>query len=85
MGWIQSAGHWYYFNPTPDANEGAMLQNSWADVNGKLYYFNGDGVMMEGWNQVDGNWYYFYPGSGHMATDVIIDTFYVDGNGVWKK
>ena len=43
------------------------------------------GAMLEGWNQVDGNWYYFYPGAGNMAADVIIDTFYVDGNGVWRK
>lgn len=85
VGWLQSAGRWYYFNPTPDAYEGAMFQNSWANVNGKLYYFNGEGIMVEGWNQVDGNWYYFYPGEGNKAVNTWIDTFYVDGDGIWRR
>ena len=85
VGWLQSAGRWYYFNPTPDNYEGAMFKNQWANVNGKLYYFNGDGVMVEGWNQVDGNWYYFYPGDGSRATDTWIDTFYVDSDGIWRR
>ena len=44
-----------------------------------------NGAMMEGWNQVGENWYYFYPGSGNMAVNTTIDTFYVDQNGIWKK
>lgn len=85
VGWLQSAGRWYYFNPTPDNYEGAMFRNSWANVNGRLYYFNGDGIMVEGWNQIEGNWYYFYPGEGHKAVDTWIDTFYVDGDGIWRR
>ena len=85
VGWLQSAGRWYYFNPTPDAYEGAMFQNSWANVNGKLYYFNGEGIMVEGWNQVDGSWYYFYPGEGNKAVNTWIDTFYVDEDGIWRR
>lgn len=57
----------------------------WLQNNGKRYCLGPNGTMLEGWNQVDGNWYYFYPGSGNMAVNTTIDTFYVDTNGVWKK
>ncbi len=84
MGWIKSGNSWYYLNSKADGVEGAM-HIGWLKNGGKTYCLGQSGAMLEGWNQVDGNWYYFYPGSGHMATDVIIDTFYVDANGVWKK
>ncbi len=84
MGWIKSGDSWYYLNSKADGVEGAM-HIGWLKNNGKTYCMGQSGAMLEGWNQVDGNWYYFYPGSGNMAADVIIDTFYVDGNGVWKK
>lgn len=84
MGWIKSGESWYYLNSKADGVEGAM-HIGWLRNNGRTYCLGQSGAMLEGWNQVDGNWYYFYPGSGHMATDVIIDTFYVDGNGVWRK
>jgi len=84
MGWIKSGDSWYYLNSKADGVEGAM-HIGWLKNNGKTYCMGQSGAMLEGWNQVDGNWYYFYPGAGNMAADVIIDTFYVDGNGVWRK
>jgi len=84
MGWIKSGDTWYYLNSAADGVEGAM-HIGWLQNDGKTYCFDQSGAMLEGWNQVDGNWHYFYPGSGNMAANVIIDTFYVDGSGIWKK
>lgn len=84
-GWLKSAdGKWYYMNTNAGSMEGAMLKG-WINLGGKIYYLGGDGAMLEGWNQVEGNWYYFYPGYGHKAVNTYIDSFYVDGNGVWRK
>jgi len=44
-----------------------------------------NGHMVRGWKQVGDHWSYFYPGSGDMARDTWIDTFYIDGNGVWRR
>lgn len=84
-GWVKSGQFWYYLNPTPDSYQGAMLANHWLNLDGKVYYFTNTGAMVEGWWQVDGNWYYFYPGAGNLAVNTWIDTFYVDGSGVWRR
>lgn len=84
VGWIKGGEKWYYLNPTPGDLEGAMCKG-WIDVSGKIYYMDGNGAMLEGWQKVDDNWYYFYPQSGHKATNTYIDSFYVDGNGIWRK
>lgn len=55
----------------------------WLGKDGKTYYLDNIGYMVEGWNQVDGNWYYFYPGQGNKAVNTTIDTFYVNDQGVW--
>lgn len=84
-GWIHNGQNWYYLNETPDAYEGAMLNNHWLNKDGKTYYFTAEGAMAEGWWQIDGNWYYFYPGAGNKAVDTVIDTFYVDQDGIWRR
>lgn len=83
-GWIKNGSRWYFLNTTPDSNCGVMLKNHWVVLDGKAYYMTSDGSMAEGWFQADGNWYYFYPGQGHKAVNTYIDTFYVDGDGVWR-
>ncbi len=84
-GWLRDGNRWYYLNPTNDQFLGTMFANHWLSLNGRDYYFTADGSMVEGWWQVDGNWYYFYPGDGHKAVNTTIDTFYVDGNGIWNR
>ncbi len=84
VGWIRAGSVWYYLNTAADGVEGAM-HTGWLQNNGKTYCMSQNGAMMEGWNQVGENWYYFYPGSGNMAVNTTIDTFYVDQNGIWKK
>lgn len=83
-GWVRAGNTWYYLNNQADGVEGAM-HTGWLQNNGKTYCMGQNGAMMEGWNQVGGNWYYFYPGSGNMAVNTTIETFYVDANGVWRK
>ncbi len=43
--------------------------------------------MVTGWREIDKKWYYFNPVSdgtrGCMETDRLIDSWYVDKNGVW--
>ncbi len=84
-GWLKDGNYWYYLNPAQDQFWGTMFASHWLSLNGKDYYFLPDGSMAEGWQQVDGNWYYFYPGAGNKAVNAVIETFYVDANGVWKK
>ena len=62
---------------------GCLVRGHWLGKDGKTYYLDNIGYMVEGWNQVDGNWYYFYPGQGNKAVNTTIDTFYVNDQGVW--
>lgn len=75
-GWQSIGGKWYYFW------DGGGMAKSWVSVSGVWYYLdpmNGD--MKTGWQQISGTWYYFYS-SGAMATNVTIDGWWIDGNGV---
>ncbi len=84
-GWIKDGSTWYFLNTTEN-NQGAVLTNTWLKSHdGKHYYLNGSGAMCEGWTNIGGSWYYFYYGDGHLAKNTYIDTFYVNGNGVWVK
>lgn len=85
MGWIKNNNRWYYMSTAQDSTIGALVRNSWVVLNDKAYFMTPDGSMAEGWYQVNGNWYYFYPGQGHKAVNTYIDTFYVNGDGVWVK
>ena len=77
-GWINYNNTWYYL-----ADSGAMA-TGWITLSDKTYYLGGDGAMLTGWQSIDGQIYYLYP-DGHKAVNEVIDTFYVDQNGVWKK
>ena len=48
-GWLQSGNIWYYLNPNDGGPEGAMVTNSWLTINGKTYFVNASGIMVEGW------------------------------------
>jgi glucan-binding YG repeat protein len=39
-GWVKSGGKWYYM----DKASGAMLYNTTKKIDGKVYYFNKDGI-----------------------------------------
>ena len=77
-GWLLDQNVWYYLNP-----DGAM-HTGWLTVNNQTYYLEPSGAMITGWRDVGGQWYYFYP-DGHKAVNEVVNGFYVDRNGVWKR
>ena len=56
----------------------------WLTIDGKTYFMNESGAMVEGWYKVQDNWYYFYPGQGQKAVNTSISGFQLDANGVWQ-
>lgn len=57
--------------------------NTWKSINGKWYFFNENGYMLEqGWYWINGKCYYMYE-SGAMASDTWIGENYVDTSGEW--
>jgi len=84
-GWLKAGDYWYYFNTIHDDGIEGAMRTGWLVLNGKTYYLKPDGAMAEGWYEVDRNWYYFYPGDGSKAVNTVIETFYVDANGIWTR
>ena len=75
-GWQSIGGAWYYFWG------GGSMAKGWLDLNGNWYYLDSTyGYMKTNWQQIGGKWYYFYS-SGIMATNIVIDGWKIDGNGV---
>ena len=63
--WIQRNGVWAY----REAN-GALVRNARREINGKQYWFDENGNMLEGWRQDSaGAWYYLTPGQGSLQTN----------------
>ena len=63
--WIQRNGVWAY----REAN-GALVRNAHREINGKQYWFDENGNMLEGWRQDGGGaWYYLTPGQGALQTN----------------
>ena len=83
-GWLNQNGNWYYLNTVENSLEGAMF-TGWLNRDGNTYFTDANGVMVQGWMQIDGNWYYFMPGSGVMARDTYINSFYLDSDGIWRQ
>ena len=75
----------YYFNPKHDGSYGRVL-TGWQQIDGVWYYFNPshDGTWGraydDGWNRIGGKYYYFYS-DGAMASDTIVDGWYVGSDG----
>ena len=77
-GWLLYNNTWYYLS------ESGVMVTGWITLGDKAYYLGGDGGMLTGWQNIDGQIYYLYP-DGHKAVNEVIDTFYVDQDGVWRK
>ncbi len=63
-GWNQVDGKWQY---VPEEGDGLFYVTGWAEIGGKIYYFDENGFMQTGWLEVDGKWYYAN-GSGVILT-----------------
>ena len=83
-GWRQLDDTWYYFG-----SDGAM-KRGWQYVGGVWYYLGwpekpNSGDMRTGWIRYKDVWYYMLPGSGAMATDMVVDKLYINTDGVLTK
>lgn len=88
VGWQFIAEEWYYFNP-----DGSMAVG-WITYDHQKYYLNpltdgSQGKMLTGWQLIEGKWYYFKKESdgtkGMLLTDIWIDEYYVNQDGVWEE
>ena len=55
---------WWWRN-----GDGSYPASAWKEINGKWYYFNGEGYMATGWIDVSGKSYYMDPATGAMFTN----------------
>ena len=49
----EDGDHWYYFD-----SKGKKVTDDDKKINGKTYYFNEDGEMLDGWHEENGDVYY---------------------------
>lgn len=63
--------------------DGTHPSNCWELINGKWYYFDGEGYAMTGWQQINGIWYYLYEDGSMAAGTTTPDGYQVDASGAW--
>lgn len=66
-GWQQVHGAWYYLDAENEDYPGLMLADCSATIGGSTYFFDKDGVMLNGWVLRPEGWYYTNS-SGAMMT-----------------
>lgn len=59
-----------------------VYAGQWEKSGSGWYYTQEDGQLNDGWHIIDGKWYYFNS-AGLMASDEIIDGYYVGIDGAW--
>lgn len=66
IGWHFEAEdlQWYAYGE----KDGEYYKGTWADIDGKRFYFDGSGYSSAGLKMIDGNYYYFSE-SGMLVTD----------------
>jgi len=87
VGWFSLGnGKWMYFD-----NDGKVIYNKIATVDGHKYAFDDQGVMITGWAKFNNKWYFFNK-SGIMATGWLNNNnkwFYLSSDGSmvtgWQK
>ena len=81
-GWQRNNNGWWY-----QKEDGSWPVNSWYEVKGQKYYFDGNGYMKTGWLKLGNSWYYLN-GEGAMVTGwlKLNNTWYylTPGTGVMK-
>ena len=78
QGWESSDRGWKY----KEAN-GNYISNTWKQLDGIWYSFDGEGYIVTSWRQIDGAWY-FFSGNGAMLTGWIQsgnDWYYMSPSG----
>lgn len=77
-GWYQDNRKWYYLSP-----EGKKMVSSWIQTDGNWYFTGPDGVKATGWLKWKDNWYYLNPADGKMMTNTVVESYYINQDGVW--
>lgn len=76
--WLQYDRIWYYI----DVNDGTYT-DGWLQLGDTWYYLNRDGQMVTGWLKWKEQWYYLDPVSGQMVTNQMVESYYLNNDGVW--
>ena len=69
--WVTDGYRWAW-----QCNNGAYLRNGWYLIDGRYYYFDGNGYMSSGWVRGKGSWYY-------LDNDGAMQTGWVKSDGHW--
>ena len=78
QGWENTDRGWKY-----KESNGSYVTNTWKQVDGIWYFFDGDGHIATSWRQIDGAWY-FFNASGAMLTGWVQsgnDWYYLNPSG----
>lgn len=66
---------WYFFQSDGRAAKG------WLQTDGYWYYFDNNCAMQTGWQKINQKWYYFDPSTGQMATNILVDGYFLTADG----
>lgn len=77
-GWLQDNRVWYYLDP-----QVGKVSGGWLQQGSDWYYLNPDGSMAVGWIRYKDNWYYLDPDNGRMVKDRMVETYYINSDGIW--
>ena len=69
--WVTDGYRWAW-----QCNNGAYLRNGWYLIDGRYYYFDGNGYMSSGWVRGRDSWYY-------LGSDGAMQTGWVKSDGRW--
>ena len=78
QGWENTDRGWKY-----KESNGSYVTNTWKQVDGIWYFFDGEGHIATSWRQIDGAWY-FFNASGAMVTGWVQsgnDWYYMNPSG----
>jgi len=78
QGWENTDRGWKY-----KESSGSYVTNTWKQVDGIWYFFDGEGHIATSWRQIDGAWY-FFNASGAMLTGWVQsgnDWYYLNPSG----
>ena len=78
QGWENTDRGWKY-----KESNGSYVTNTWKQVDGIWYFFDGEGHIATSWRQIDGPWY-FFNASGAMLTGWVQsgnDWYYMNPSG----
>ena len=78
QGWENTDRGWKY-----KESSGSYVTNTWKQVDGIWYFFDGEGHIATSWRQIDGAWY-FFNASGAMLTGWVQsgnDWYYMNPSG----